>query len=172
MSAAYTGHNDYHRRLTKRDLAEFGKEHAPIFVAPPANKCDWCPAETVLRYYVSGRGWCCERCRDLPTISTLRASQCHRGCYYVPLGLFDVGACLDTKTSADVKPPPAAVQDGRSDALTAAEALCRKVSQNVQHFDAMKEAQCRWTAARKASEARRGDVTPRRYQKPIIKAAA
>jgi hypothetical protein len=133
--AAYTGHQNTYRRLTKRDRMEFGHEYAPEFVAPPRNECELCHAPTILRYYRNHDGWVCESCRDLPAICTTNASQVHRGCYYVPLGIFEEA------TSA-----PVAAQEALQDA--------------IRRFDA-KQAEKRWHEARKAGEARRGAVVAR-----------
>lgn len=63
--AAYTGHQQAFRRTSKQELVEFGQQHAPAIVNPPANRCDLCNDEQVaLRYMTPKHPHVCQPCWD------------------------------------------------------------------------------------------------------------
>jgi len=129
---------------SKEDKAKAQRIEAAIdngdLPRPPAgtqkrNVCEMCGAATVLRDYIKSRGQCCNACSALPTICNTRADQVHRGRYHI------VPQCVtDAETNSNT---PVVDQDAPK-----ARAFV---------WDA-KQAELRWTATRKASEARRGNV--------------
>jgi hypothetical protein len=100
------------KAATITQMVEEGTKAQPPALKGKMNECAKCGKETPLaRYYIPRVGYSCEACwdtwRTTPQWCDTHASDVHRGCYYVPLGLFDL---LDkAPTVAPVKP-----QDGRS----------------------------------------------------------
>ena len=111
------------------------------------NVCEMCQATTVLRYYIQSHGWCCGECLDAsraaPVWCNTRADQVHRGRFHIiPQCVIDADATSNA---------PVAFQDAPK--------------ARVFIWDA-KQAEEAWTKARKAGEAKRGNVMVMPWKMP------
>jgi len=164
---------DIEARIISGDLPE-----PPASKQQKRNQCDKCHTDTILRYYVERVGWVCADCKWPTPISicTTRADKVHRGRFHIaPVGLFEL---YDAEHPAVA---PVAAQDARSvnsdeeliqgavfrlglqqDARHAKEAgnwvAERVVKIRAQRGPESVVSEERWHDARKAGEAKRGNV--------------
>ncbi len=134
-----------------------------------ANECANCHKMTVFaRFYIPRVGHCCEACfdewRTTPVWCSTRADDVHIGRVHTPpTGLFELydEAYLKRQisTTENADNAPVARCSAQDDAyLDKAAQVCRKIANSDKQYDAMREAEKRWTAVKLASYARRGNA--------------
>lgn len=146
--------NDKRKAASITRAVDDGKLPKPPKLHGITNTCDnpKCGAETVLRYYVPGVGYCCGWCfdewRTTPVWCSTRADDVHIGRVHI------IPQCVVDAEAAQNAPVARCSAQGDAYRETAAQ-VCRKIANSDKQFDAMKESERRWIAERDAAYARR-----------------